>query len=131
MGPPYITYGAPFDCSCARRQAHRLVAIKVLHAHFSSDPSFAERFLREARAMARLDHDNIICIHGVEEHEGEHYIVMEDFVGRRLANISGTFGVLPCPTSNYFAYKNCRPRHRFDVACVPFFHFNLTQEIRL
>ena len=63
---------------------NRQVAIKVLHAHFSGDPAFAARFLGEARKMARLDHDNIICIHAVEEYQGEHYIVMEFFAGSDL-----------------------------------------------
>ena len=36
------------------RTLNRLVAIKVIHDQFSGDPSFTERFLREARAMARF-----------------------------------------------------------------------------
>jgi serine/threonine protein kinase len=66
---------------------HRQVAIKILHAHFSGDPDFAERFLREARAMARLDHENIIRVHAVEEEAGAHYIVMEFFQGADLRKL--------------------------------------------
>ena len=42
------------------RTLNRVVAIKLVHAHLSGDSSFVERFLREAHAMARLQHDNIV-----------------------------------------------------------------------
>jgi len=63
---------------------NRQVAIKVLHAHYMGDASFAQRFLREARAMARLNHENIIQIYAVEEDQGSHYIVMEYFPSKEL-----------------------------------------------
>jgi len=61
------------------RTLHRIVAIKQIHAHLSGDPAFAERFMREARAMARLQHDNIVTIYAVEEHERAQFLVMEFF----------------------------------------------------
>ena len=63
---------------------NRVVAIKAVHEHLSGDPSFTARFLREARAMARLDHHNIVTIHAVEEEHGTPYIVMEFFPGGNL-----------------------------------------------
>jgi serine/threonine protein kinase len=69
------------------RTLNRVVAIKVVHEHLSGDPSFTERFLREARAMARLDHENIITIHAVEEERGTPYIVMEYCPGGNLRSI--------------------------------------------
>lgn len=66
------------------RTLNRLVAIKVIHEHFSGDASFTERFLREARAMARLQHENIVTIFSVEEERGAHFIVMEYFAGMDL-----------------------------------------------
>lgn len=66
------------------RTLNRLVAIKVIHEHFSGDASFTERFLREARAMARLHHENIVTIFSVEEERGAHFIVMEYFSGMDL-----------------------------------------------
>ncbi|WP_454063405.1 protein kinase domain-containing protein [Candidatus Nitrospira salsa] len=65
----------------------RQVAIKVLHPQFSSDPAFAQRFLREARAMARLDHPNIMRIYAVEEEQNRHYIVMEYCPGKDLKDL--------------------------------------------
>ncbi len=66
------------------RTLNRLVAIKVVHEHFSGDPAFTERFLREARAMARLHHENIVTIFSVEEEHGSHFIVMEYIAGHDL-----------------------------------------------
>ncbi|MBI3994411.1 MAG: serine/threonine protein kinase, partial [Nitrospirae bacterium] len=63
---------------------NRVVALKVLHTQFTSDPSFIKRFDREARAMARLDHQNIIRVYDVGQHENSHYIVMEFFPGKDL-----------------------------------------------
>ncbi|HET6370656.1 MAG TPA: serine/threonine-protein kinase, partial [Nitrospiria bacterium] len=63
---------------------NRKVAIKVLHPQYSGDSAFVKRFLREARAMARLDHQNIIRVFDVAEDQGSYYIVMEFFQGQDL-----------------------------------------------
>lgn len=78
MGVVYLALDQTLD---------RQVAIKVLHAHYMGDASFAHRFLREARAMARLNHENIIQIYAVEEDQGNHYIVMEYFPSRELKQL--------------------------------------------
>jgi len=66
------------------RTLNRLVAVKVIHEHYSGDSSFTERFLREARAMARLHHENIVTIFSVEEERGSYFLVMEYFPGMDL-----------------------------------------------
>src|SRR5687767_82340 len=66
------------------QRLNRDVALKVVHSHLSSDPSFLQRFLREARAMARLQHDNIVTIYDVEKDQNTQYLVMEYFPGRNL-----------------------------------------------
>jgi tRNA A-37 threonylcarbamoyl transferase component Bud32 len=55
----------------------RLVALKILPRESARDPSFAERFSREARALARLGHPNIVSIHDFGEVDGQYYFVME------------------------------------------------------
>jgi serine/threonine protein kinase len=55
----------------------RHVALKELSAFHSSDPAFAERFLRESRVAGALNHPNIVTVHEYFEHEGTPYIAME------------------------------------------------------
>lgn len=66
---------------------NRTVAIKVLNPQYTGDSAFLKRFQREARAMARLDHENIIRVFDVAEEQGSHYIVMEFFGGKDLKQI--------------------------------------------
>jgi serine/threonine-protein kinase len=62
----------------------RDVAIKVLPADFAADPERLRRFEQEARAVAALDHPNILAIHDVGTHEGAPYIVTELLEGESL-----------------------------------------------
>ncbi len=65
----------------------RHVALKVLPAHSLLDPKRLERFQREAKAVARLHHTNIVPIYGVGEHAGLHYIAMQFIAGQSLDRI--------------------------------------------
>jgi len=55
----------------------RFVALKELGAFHASDPSFAQRFLRESRVAGSLSHPNIVTVHDYFEHDGTPYIAME------------------------------------------------------
>src|SRR6266705_2463983 len=55
----------------------RFVALKELGAFHASDPSFAQRFLRESRVAGSLSHPNIVTVHDYFEHDGIPYISME------------------------------------------------------
>jgi tRNA A-37 threonylcarbamoyl transferase component Bud32 len=55
----------------------RLVALKELRALRTDDPSFAQRFLREAKLAGSLSHPNIVTVHDYFEHEAIPYIAME------------------------------------------------------
>src|SRR5579864_3356861 len=65
----------------------RPVAIKVLFSEFAADRSFVERFRREARSAANLNHPNIVSIYDWGEEEGTYFIVMEYVEGRTLRQL--------------------------------------------
>ena len=74
----------------------REVAIKILHPHLSRKKSNRHRFAREARAVARLQHDNILRIYDFSGAEGaDAYIVTELVPGRTLAELLEDHGDLP------------------------------------
>ena len=62
----------------------REVAIKILAPSLRHDPTFIQRFQREARAAARLRHPHIVTIHDMGEVEGRYYIAMELIAGPSL-----------------------------------------------
>lgn len=62
----------------------RRVALKVLPAHALMDPKHLQRFHREARAVARLHHTNIVPVYGVGHNDGIHYYVMQFIRGQGL-----------------------------------------------
>jgi serine/threonine-protein kinase len=65
----------------------RPVALKVLFREFATDPSFVQRFRREATAAANLSHPNIVGVYDSGEANGTYFIVMEYIEGRSLAQI--------------------------------------------
>ena len=70
----------------------REVAIKTLPAAFASDPERVERFRREARVLASLNHPNIAAIYGFEECGGVRFLVMELVEGETLATFIANGG---------------------------------------
>lgn len=62
----------------------RDVALKVLPADMAHDPERLARFRREAKALAQLDHPNIVTIHSVEEADGVHFLTMQLVEGQPL-----------------------------------------------
>ena len=74
---------------------NRYVAIKVLPPALAYDRELVERFLREARAAAKLRHPNIVVIHDVGQQGGLYYIVMELIEGHTLAQLIERQGALP------------------------------------
>jgi serine/threonine-protein kinase len=65
----------------------RNVALKLMHKHLLDDPKNAKRFLREARAAAKLTHPNIVSIYEIGDCDEGKFIVMEYVHGVPLTNI--------------------------------------------
>jgi TolB-like protein/tRNA A-37 threonylcarbamoyl transferase component Bud32/tetratricopeptide (TPR) repeat protein len=65
----------------------RDVALKVLPAEMAREPERLERFQREARAVAALNHPHIVTLHSVEEADGVHFLTMELVEGQSLDRV--------------------------------------------
>ena len=72
----------------------REVAIKVLHRSLASDQGFVDRFRREARAAATLNHPNIVTVFDWGAVDGVYYMVMEYVHGRSVREILNARGAL-------------------------------------
>ncbi len=83
-----IGSGGMADVFCAEdTHLNRRVALKVLHRRFAEDPSFVERFRREASSAAGLQHPHVVSVFDRGDHEGTYYIAMELLEGRTLKQV--------------------------------------------
>ena len=80
----------------------RTVAIKILPLNLAANPERRERFLREARAVAALEHPHICVLHDCGRERGVDYIVMEYLEGETLADRLAR-GALPQPEALLYA----------------------------
>lgn len=86
-----------------QKNLDRVIALKVLPPGIGGDPAFAERFQREARALARLNHPNIVAIYDFGQAGPYFYFVMEFVDGANLRQLERTrrlspeeaFGIVP------------------------------------
>jgi serine/threonine protein kinase len=85
--------GMGFVFKARQPKLDRFVALKILPASLAADPAFAERFTREGRMLARLNHPNIVAIHDFGQANGFFYLLMEfvDGVNLRQAMKVGRF----------------------------------------
>ena len=80
----------------ARQKAlDRLVALKILPPDVNRDPSFAERFAREAKVLAKLNHPNIVTLYEFGENGGLYYFLMEYVEGVNLRQLLGAGKIPP------------------------------------
>ena len=94
-------------------QAHdrlldRIVAIKILHPHFTEDEEYVERFRREARSVAQLSHPNIVTVIDRGEDAGRQYIVFEYVEGENLKELLGRTGPMPMREALLMALQMAR-----------------------
>lgn len=65
----------------------RTVSVKVIGRHLQADPVFNARFRRQAKAVARLRHPNLVQVYDFGEIGGGHYIIMDDVEGPTLGDV--------------------------------------------
>jgi len=85
----------------------RTVAVKILAEHLSDDERFVARFRREALAVAKLIHPNIVQVYDTGIDDGRHYIVMEYVEGRSGAQILQRQGPLDAETTAEIGAQAC------------------------
>jgi WD40 repeat protein/predicted Ser/Thr protein kinase len=66
---------------------NRTVALKMIQAGLLASPAEVKRFHAEAEAVAHLQHPNIVAVHEIGEHNGQHYFSMDYVTGRTLADV--------------------------------------------
>ncbi|MCA9025965.1 MAG: serine/threonine protein kinase [Planctomycetaceae bacterium] len=86
MGKVYLAHQISLDRDCA---------LKVMSKELKERPGFVERFLREARSMAKLDHPHVVKCYAVGEERGKHYVAMELIDGQSMQDWIDEIGTLP------------------------------------
>jgi eukaryotic-like serine/threonine-protein kinase len=97
MGEVYLAKDTNLD---------RLVALKFLADNYSGDTEARQRLIREAKAVSRLNHPNVMTVHSVEEFENQIFIVMEYIEGHTLKELI-ELGDLPIATAAQIAIQIC------------------------
>jgi serine/threonine protein kinase len=104
---------------CEHTLMKRLVALKVLPFEKLEDPSSLERFHREARAVAALDHPNIVRAYDIDTHEKLHFLVMEYVDGNSLQDIIARHGPMdPVRAAHYIAQSAVGLQHAHELGMV-------------
>jgi predicted Ser/Thr protein kinase len=78
-----------------QKQLDRIVALKILPPQAASGPGFAERFAREARAMAKLNHPHIVTLYEFGQADGLFYFLMEFVDGTNLRRVLNAGRIAP------------------------------------
>ncbi|MBX3436739.1 MAG: serine/threonine protein kinase [Planctomycetaceae bacterium] len=85
MGKVYLAHQVSLDRDCA---------LKVMSGELAGRPGFVDRFIREARAMAKIDHPNVVRCYAVDEQDGKHFVAMELIDGQSMQDWLNERGVL-------------------------------------
>jgi serine/threonine protein kinase len=104
---------------CEHKFMRRRAAVKVLPAAKSNDPAALERFYREARAVAALDHPNIVRAYDIDQEENLHYLVMEFVDGASLQEIVKQTGSMdPIRAAHYIRQAALGLQHAHEAAGI-------------
>jgi eukaryotic-like serine/threonine-protein kinase len=87
---------------CEHKLMRRRVAVKVLPAAKAANPTALERFYREARAVAALDHPNIVHAYDIDHDENLHFLVMEYVEGSDLQDMVKKHGPLSVDSACHY-----------------------------
>jgi serine/threonine protein kinase len=102
---------------CEHKMMRRRVAIKVLPTAKAEDEASLERFYREARAVATLDHPNLVRAFDIDQEESLHFLVMEFIDGTNLHDIVKRSGPLsPLRACHYIYQSAFGLQYAFDCA---------------
>ncbi|GAA1752618.1 Stk1 family PASTA domain-containing Ser/Thr kinase [Kocuria aegyptia] len=96
LGPRIARGGTATVYRAVDTRLQRVVAVKLMHPHLAEDPTAADRFVREARAAARLSHPHVVSVLD-QGHapDGVPYLVMEHVAGSTLRDVLRRRGALP------------------------------------
>jgi serine/threonine protein kinase len=108
---------------CEHTLMRRLVALKVLPVEKLTDPSNEDRFYREARAIAALDHPNIVRAYDIDQYEKLHFLVMEYVDGSSLQEIVARYVLEkklfdPARAAHYTAQAAIGMQHGHELGMV-------------
>jgi serine/threonine protein kinase len=108
---------------CEHTLMKRLVALKVLPVEKLDDHSNLERFYREARAVAALDHPNIVRAYDIDQYEKLHFLVMEYVDGHSLQEIVTKYSLEkkafdPVRAAHYIAQAAVGMQHAHELGMV-------------
>src|SRR5262249_47047539 len=80
---------------------NRTVAVKMILAGQLAGPAEVQRFRTEAEAAANLNHPNIVAIHEIGQHEGQHFFSMDYIEGQNLSQFVGQKPLPPREAAKY------------------------------
>lgn len=89
---------------CEHKLMRRRVAVKVLPVNKAADESSRERFYREARAVAALDHQNIVRAYDIDQDDNLHFLVMEYVDGSSMQEIIRKTGPMNAIRACHYVY---------------------------
>ena len=104
---------------CEHIKMRRKVALKILPVQQAEDPASLARFYREARAVARLDHPNIVRAHDIDNDDKLHFIVLEFVDGANLHDFIRRNGTLkPERAAHYIRQAALGLQHAHEAGLV-------------